>query len=55
MGEARAGPHDAWPRQLESQSHCPLLDCVESNEGLLELPGTRGPSFLALLRAVFLA
>lgn len=28
---------------------------VESNEGLLELPGTREPSFLALLRAVFLA
>lgn len=24
-----------------------------SSEGLLELPGTRGPSFLALLSAVF--
>lgn len=28
---------------------------VESNEGLLGLSSTRGPSCLALLRAVFLA
>ncbi|MEJ1273962.1 hypothetical protein NN561_004837 [Cricetulus griseus] len=28
-GEARAGPHYAWPRQLESQPSCPLLDWSE--------------------------